>query len=349
MIDRGRIRVGIIGAGGVADYGHLPGVRAAGGEVVGIADREGRKAREMAERCGVATWHDSHRPLIADPGVDVVAICTPSASHHAIATDALRGGKHVYLEKPPTESAEQMADVARVAEETGRCLLAGSHHPCRENVTHLRDRIVGGELGRVYAIESRKLRSGSIPHDDPTVTRHGGVGSGSTIHRIDVTLHLLGNPAVHSVTARTFSHFVQRQAERSGRRTSGLVDDTMIAQVTFADGCVLTLRDMGESHLPLPAVSHWLFGAYTVFGTDAVAELHPLKLFRKDAAGAVAVEMPAVDARLDAGHAPTYRHLFACIRVGRRPEGSAERAVASMRLLDAMYASAAESGRQVVL
>jgi predicted dehydrogenase len=342
-----QIRVGIVGAGGVADYGHLPGIRDAGGVVAAVADLDPAKARAMADRHQIGRWYDSHHKLLGDGSIDVVAVCTQSSAHAGIAIDALRAGKHVFIEKPPTESAAQMASVAAVAREAGRYVIAGSHHPCRENVSRLREMIAAGELGEIYAVECRKLRSQTFPDDDETVTLPGGTGRDSSVHRLDVALFLLGVPAIRSVVARTNNHFVMDKARREGRKASGLIDDTVFAFVEFVDGCTFTLRDVGDSHFPLPTTEHWLFGEFRVYGTRAAADLHPLRVYRKRPDGQVDVTMPGVDHFLHAGHAPTYRHLFDCIRTGREPEGTLDRAVALMTLLDAIYDSAGRGGEQI--
>lgn len=89
------------------------------------------------------------------------------------------------------------------------------------------------------------------------------------------------------------------------------------------------------------------FGDLTVFGTRAGARLHPLTLFETQPDGSQCSSEPAVSNDLHDSHYPAYSHLFACIREGRRPEGSPARAVATMRLLEAIYRSSASSGQAV--
>lgn len=347
---RTRPSVAIVGCGRVGLREHLPGVRAAGGDVVALVDTQPGLAAAAAREHGVPRAFEDLGALLRDARPEVVAVCTPSAAHRDVALAALDAGCHLYLEKPPTVSAGQMQDVAARARERRACVLAGSHHPYRENVRHLRDRIAAGDLGEIYALECRKLRRAACPPDRGTETHPQGVAFFSSVHRLDVALFLLGNPPVHAVSARTWTHFSVAAARAAGVHTpSGLVEDAVLALVHFGNGCSLSLADIHAAHAEEPNDMQCWFGDFRVLGTRRGARLHPLALFETRGDGGVLVEEPAVNNDLHAGHAPAYRFLFDHVRRGTPPEGTLERAVATMRLVDAIHASARDGGRTVTL
>ena len=95
------VRVGVLGAGAWARFAHLPGYkRDARCELVAIADPVVERAKEFAREFGIANVYDSHEALIARADIDVVDVCTPSATHFELSWAALQAGKHVLCEKP---------------------------------------------------------------------------------------------------------------------------------------------------------------------------------------------------------------------------------------------------------
>ena len=95
------VRVGVLGAGAWAQFAHLPGYkRDSRCEIVAIADPVAERAEACAERFGIPNAFSSHTELIARKDIDLVDVCTPSATHFELAWAALEAGKHVLCEKP---------------------------------------------------------------------------------------------------------------------------------------------------------------------------------------------------------------------------------------------------------
>lgn len=348
MNTKQNVGVGVVGAGKVGAHEHIPGAQKAGGEVLAVCDIDLQAAENAARRYQVARAVDSMQELLEMPGLDLVAICT-GVHHKDLAIQALEAGKHVYLEKPPTRTRQEMMEVKAVADRCGKYVYAGSHHLYRENIRYVHDAIARGEFGELYAIDCLKLRRGYAPGDHAGVRERGGVTSGSAVHRLDVALFLLGMPEVDYVTAVTSNHFVKAEAARQGREISGLVDDTVIATIRFTNGCMLTLRDLAACHMIEDPTEFRWFGDFTIFGNKAGCSLHPLTVYQEQADGELRTTQPKVNNDVSAGHEPVYRYLIDCIRRGEAPEQSPARAVRLMELLEAMYLSASSNGAQVRL
>ncbi len=113
MTASGKVRVGVLGAGAWAKFAHLPGYRRDPRcELVAIADPLVERAHEFAAEFGIPHVYDSHEALIARTDIDLVDVCTPSATHFELAWAALESGKHVLCEKPV---AYDFADTRRAA------------------------------------------------------------------------------------------------------------------------------------------------------------------------------------------------------------------------------------------
>jgi len=95
------IRVGVIGAGAIAQVAHLPALRRmAGVEVVAICDNDIAKARALAGRFEVRDSYDDIEDVLRYASVDAVVICTPNHLHEIHAMAALAAGAHVLCERP---------------------------------------------------------------------------------------------------------------------------------------------------------------------------------------------------------------------------------------------------------
>ncbi len=114
------VRVGVLGAGAWAEFAHLPGwARDPRCELVAIADPVVERARAMAATFGVPHVYDSPEALIARHDVDVVDVCTPSATHFALSWSALEAGKHVLCEKPVAYDYRDTQRAAALARSKG--------------------------------------------------------------------------------------------------------------------------------------------------------------------------------------------------------------------------------------
>ena len=113
--------IAIIGYGKIARDQHVPAIQADPRfKLVATVDPH-------ATLDGVAGYRDIDALLAADTGVKAVAICTPPAVRHSVATAAIAAGLHVLLEKPPGLTVEAVAELEALAEAAGVTLFAAWH------------------------------------------------------------------------------------------------------------------------------------------------------------------------------------------------------------------------------
>jgi predicted dehydrogenase len=114
------VRVGVLGAGAWAEFAHLPGYkRDPRCEVVAIADPVVERAHAFAAKFGIPNVYASHEELIARADVDLVDVCTPSATHFELSWSALEAGKHVLCEKPVAYDYKDTLRAAALAKQQG--------------------------------------------------------------------------------------------------------------------------------------------------------------------------------------------------------------------------------------
>lgn len=121
-----RLRIGMIGCGCVAGYGHAPAIAESDAvECVAYADVDRSRAEQFASRFGGGDVYDDYRLLLDRKDIDAVAIITMPTEHCRIATDALESGKHVFVEKPISSNVEDAKLMIETARRTGRKLSVG--------------------------------------------------------------------------------------------------------------------------------------------------------------------------------------------------------------------------------
>ena len=160
------IRAGFVGGGFMAAV-HSRAARAARAELVGGASSSAGRARDAADRLGLDAAFDSVQALIADPDIDVVHVCTPNATHAAIARAALEAGKHVICEKPLATSSGDAAALVDLAADRGLVAAVPFVYRFHPMAREARARVAAGDTGRLLSVHGAYLQDWlATPHDD---------------------------------------------------------------------------------------------------------------------------------------------------------------------------------------
>ena len=123
-----KLRVGIIGCGGIANGKHMPNIaKIPEVEMVAFCDLIVEKAEKAAKEygCADAKVYTDYKELLKDPTIDVVHVLTPNRSHSFITVDALEAGKHVMCEKPMAKTVADAQLMLDAAKRTGKKLTIG--------------------------------------------------------------------------------------------------------------------------------------------------------------------------------------------------------------------------------
>ncbi|MCW5982164.1 MAG: Gfo/Idh/MocA family oxidoreductase [Bryobacteraceae bacterium] len=122
-----RLRIGVIGCGGMATH-HMktlvPLRESDNFEFAAVCDIYDKRARMAAELTG-AKIHKDYRSLLEEKDIDYVLIATPEHWHAQMTIDAAEAGKHIYCEKPMTQTSEQAKKVVAVIQRTGVKMQVG--------------------------------------------------------------------------------------------------------------------------------------------------------------------------------------------------------------------------------
>lgn len=222
-------------------------------QVVAIADpspdMRSRAQQAAPDAAGVATLDE-----LLQHELDGVVIATPSALHAQQSLAVLERGLAVFCQKPLARTAAENTAIVEAARKADRLLGCDLSYRTTEAMRRIRNAVVEGELGQVYAADL-VFHNAYGPDKswarDPALAG-GGCAIDLGIHLVDLALWTLGFPEVERVGSRLYA---QGQPLAPG---SHAVEDHAVAQLDLANGTVVRIA------------CSWNLSA----GRDAVIEAH---------------------------------------------------------------------------
>jgi len=193
------VNIGIVGYGYwgpnlVRNFAETPGAN-----VAAVADLDTSKLAIVQRRFPAVKTTTDFQELLKDPGVDAIAIATPVNTHFELALAALRAGKHVWLEKPMTETSKQARQLLDEASKRGLVLLVDHTFIYTGAVQKMGDLVRSGELGRIYYYDSIRVNLGLFQRDVSVI-------SDLAVHDFSILDFLLQEHPV-AVSASGTNHF----------------------------------------------------------------------------------------------------------------------------------------------
>jgi predicted dehydrogenase len=333
---------------------HVPALRAAGFDVVGLVGRDAERTARRAERAGVEHAFGSLADALARDDVEGVTIAAPPYAHAPLTIEACRAGRHVLCEKPfalDAAEAESMVMAAAAADVVG---LVGHEFRWAPDRALTARAIAAGAIGEprmatlVQYVPLVADPDARVPEWWFDEVRGGGWLGASGSHVVDQIRTWFGEIATVSATLPTVS-----------RRDAA--EDSFVVRLTTASGVEVVLQQTAASWTSAVA------GMTVVAGTDGTIEVTTEGVCVSDRSGRRVLPVPD-DLALPAAEASDdprdrYTHLELgpytrlCEALRARMEGhepaspvpvpTFEDGLASMRVLDAIRASAGSRGARV--
>ncbi|MCF7810666.1 Gfo/Idh/MocA family oxidoreductase [bacterium] len=331
MGNSNKVRVGIIGAGGISQVSHIPNIISEpSAELVALCDTDAGRVAAVAERFGISTWYDQPEDMLKREKLDGIILTTPTITHLPLAQMILESGIDLMVEKPLARNVNEAKKIVETAEKTGRVLLVAMNHRFREDTDHLKNLIQEGELGEIQMVRAGWLRRLGVwgrPYwfTDPKLAG-GGVLMDLGLQMIDLVFYLLGFPAV-----------VETVGSASNATLELEVEDTASAFIRLSDETSFTL---GVSWANCSREDI----AYTyISGSKGAASLNPLRLTRRRGNRVIETTPPGLE-DISELYRESYRfevaHFIDCIEGESKPLATGREAIATLEVLEKLYQSA---------
>jgi len=194
MVNIGLIGYGYWGPNLMRNFAELTRAK-----VAAVADLDSRKLETAARRHPGVRATTDFQDLIRDPAIDAIAIATPVSTHFELGMAALRADKHLWLEKPMSETSLQAAKLVEEADRRKRTLIVDHTFVYTGAIRKMGEIIRGGELGRVYYYDSIRVNLGLFQRDVSVI-------SDLAVHDFSILDYLLGEHPV-AVSASGTNHF----------------------------------------------------------------------------------------------------------------------------------------------
>ena len=273
-----KLRIGIIGVGGIAQGRHIPAFLQLNDscEITALSDVNIDRARETAEKYNIPHVFEDYHELFSE--VDAVCICTPNKFHAEITIAAFEAGVHVLCEKPMALRAEECEAMVTASKKADKVLAIAYHYRFMKEAQAAKKamREVGTPLVvRVQALRRRKVPGWGV------FTNKDLQGGGSLIdygcHLLDLALWLMGNPNHLTVTGTAYNALskIPDQVNQWGsfNHETFNVDDHVTAYIQFENGASMLFETSWAANIKDDA-EH-----LSISGVDGGLSVFPFELY----------------------------------------------------------------------
>ena len=186
------------------------------GVLKGIVELDPQLRSQLACQYPHVPIYEHYAEALALDDVAIV-LATPAPSHYALALEALKAGKDLFIEKPMTLKKSEAEELALYADQHQQILMVGHLLLYQPAITWMRNYLYSGQGGQVYHVATQRLNLG-------TVRRTENVWWSFSPHDVAILLDLLGNPQLKSVEAVGYC------------RLQSQIEDEIQVNLTFNSG-----------------------------------------------------------------------------------------------------------------
>ncbi len=337
----GKIKVGIIGAGNIAQNAHIPAyLKQADAKLHAVYDLKESRSREVAQRFGIEHAAKSLEELVSLPELDAVSICSWNNAHCEGVIAAAEAGKHILCEKPMALTVAEAEAMGKAVEKNGVVFMMGFVNRFRRESEIIRRFSKQGKFGEIYYGKTGIIRRRGTPLGWFTDLAKSGGGPviDLGVHAIDLTWYFMGKPKPLSVSAVTYSKIGDYKTKGVSRwealDTDDLVfetEDSAAALIRFAGGAAMSVEVSWAVNGPERGIYS------TVYGTKAGASLDPFTIYGEDG-GYLTDTQPVVESKDMFEN--QIRHFLDCIKTGKEPLAPLADGITIQKILNGIYKSA---------
>lgn len=349
-----KIKVGIIGTGGIS-HCHMAGYKALPNlvDVVAVCDIDEEKVKAYAAQYNVPRWYTDCAVMMEKETLDAVSVCTWNSAHKIATITALKGGAHVICEKPMAMNQFEALEMEAAAKEAGKLLMIGFVRRFGNDAAIVKQFIDAGSLGDIYYAKATYLRRNGCPGGWFGDKRFSGGGPliDLGVHVMDLVRYLGGCPNPISAYGVTYNNLGVNRAQGGQTWVSTTVgaygytvEDFAAAMIRFDNGLTVSVEASFNLNIKEDR------GDIEIFGTKSGAKLSPSIEFYTDMNGMFVNLQPSSASALSFNglFEAEIAHFVDCVINKTECRSPAKDGVALMKMIDAIYESAA-TGHEAII
>ncbi len=323
-----KVKIGVIGLGGVAQLVHLPNLsKIPNADLTAVVEINKNRLKIISDKFNVKQTFSTHQDMLEKSDIEAVIIATPTSTHSEIAIDCLNAGKDVLVEKPLARSYQEAKKIVDTAKKNKRKLMVGMNLRYRPDTMLLRSFINTNEIGEPFYVKCGWIRKQSSSEKWFTKKEEsgGGVIIDLGIHILDLALWLLNYPQISTVSTQNFFHNTKN------------VEDTSISCIKCNNSAIVNL----EVSWSLPVEKDHFF--LDVYGTRGSLSSNPFKLYKRVENDYINLTPTQVDnptVLFKKSYLNELKSFIGAIKDLNPVFSSGEEAVQRMKIIEAMYESA---------
>lgn len=235
------VQVGFIGSGNYATAVLMPAFQEAGSRLVSVASSGGVSGIHFGKKFAFAKTTTDTAELFAESDINTIVIATRHNSHARFVCEALRAGKHVFVEKPLCLSLNELEKIRSVYSEVVSSpvrtplLMVGFNRRFAPQIQKMKTLLASVDAPKAFVMT---INAGVIPADHWTLDPNIGGGRivGEACHFIDLLLFLAGCCITSYSRSMMYSS----------------TGDTVSLQLAFADGSIGTVHYFANGNRSFP-------------------------------------------------------------------------------------------------
>ena len=344
-----KLRYGFIGAGGIASAHLRELARRDDVELVAMADISEAALQRQKDQFGIQSAYQDWNDMLAKEHLDAVSVCTPNKLHEQPTLDALAAGCHVLCEKPLAHSAQAGERMVAAAQKAARKLVIGFQYRYHPRSQFLRNAFDAGQFGTVLYARVRALRRRGIPNWGVFGRKElqgGGALIDIGVHVLEMAHYAMGTPKPVSASASMFTYIGDKPSDRIASPWQGwdhetyTVEDLAVGRIRFETGAVAHV----EAAFALHGESDWNF---ELMGDAGGAKWDPPKVYC-DELGHMVDKTPGWLSNESLFARKMDNFVDHCL-LDRPTLAPGTDGLAVQRMLDALYQSAENDGKEVAI
>lgn len=349
------LNVGVIGVGSISTAHINAYLENENVNLLALCDINSERLKNRGEYYGISNLYTDHEEILRNEEIDAVSICTWNDSHAEIAIKALKSGKHVLVEKPPSITYKEALAIQEAVHDSGKTLQIGFVRRHGTNTKVLKQFIDNGSFGEIYYAKASCLRRLGNPGGWFSNKEKSGGGPliDLGVHFIDHIWYLMGKPRPVSVSGNIYhdlgnrNHIENLSFYKASDYDPNLnnVEDLANALIRFENGASLYIDTSFTLHAKQDVISS------TIFGDKGGAEIEPELSLVMEENNTILNMLPQLDDKgfnVKTAFSNEINHFVECCKTGLKTIAPIEDGIEIMKILNAIYKSA-ELGKEIKL